>query len=330
MCNNVNEPSLQTNLPSSIAIPPSLPSPTHLAIADSGATTNLLRLSSSQLLRQDPVHQAISVGLPNNNSIQSLHSGNLLYGVSDHSLPAYTFSDSDLRHNLLSLSSITNIGCQVLLTNVAIDITIGELLVYHGHKLPTDTLWFIDIDRLQLGLQQPSHSTSMTIQLDTDADFVSFMHAVFGSPPTSTFINAARRGWLSRVPRLTATMIAANAPNAVATAMGYLDQTRQVKKSRRRLESSPLTHVDSSEPDNVIGAGDEALADVYIKLVPTSDIAHVDLAGRFPVKSRKGNEYILVAVWDNYIHYEPMASRSASHSLLQFCGSQTILLAHRQ
>ena len=44
-------------------------------------------------------------------------------------------------------------------------------------------------------------------------------------------------------------MIAANAPNAVATAMGYLDQTRQVKKNRRRLEPSPLTPVTSSDPD---------------------------------------------------------------------------------
>ena len=36
-----------------------------------------------------------------------------------------------------------------------------------------------------------------------------------------------------------------------------------------------------------------------------------DATGRFPYKSDKGNEYILVAVYENYIHVEPLLSRSA-------------------
>ena len=138
ICNDANEPFLPPTLPPSmLAIPPT--SPLTSAIADSGATTNLLRQSSSHLFYQDPANQPIFVALPNNQLIQSLQSGNLLPHVHQHSLPAYTFADSDLQHNLLSLSSITNIGCNMLLTSTAIDITLGNQLVYHGSKIRPTT-----------------------------------------------------------------------------------------------------------------------------------------------------------------------------------------------
>jgi len=213
---------------------------------------------------------------------------------------------------------MTNIGCQVVLTNTAIDITLNDQLVYHGCKRPMDTLWLIDIDKLQLGFEPVSHTASLTIKYDTDAELVAFIHATFGSPPLSTFLHAARQGWLDQIPRITASMIAANAPNTLATAMSYLDQTRQVKKSRRPQSLSQRTSVPLSDIDDLIGDMSEAIADVYVKLVPTSDIAHVDLTGRFPIKSRKGHEYILVAVWDGYVHYEPMSSHASASYILAY------------
>ena len=246
-CNNVNQTLLQTKLPPLLAIPPTIS-----AIADSGATTNLLRQSSARVLQNDPVQNSITVALPNNQSIKSLHSGNLLHHVHENSLPAYTFSDCDLQHNLISLSSMTNIGCQVVLTNTAIDITLNDQLVYHGCKRPMDTLWLIDIDKLQLGFEPVSHTASLTIKYDTDAELVAFIHATFGSPPLSTFLHAARQGWLDHIPRITASMIAAIAPNTLATAMGYPDQTRQVKKSTRPQSLYNSTSFSSSQIDELM------------------------------------------------------------------------------
>jgi len=302
--------------PECIAIPPTPIN--NIALGDSGTTTNLIRQSTSRILHNIHPNVDIVVGLPNKQTIHSTHAGDLFPAISGHSLPAYVFPDDQLQHNLLSLSSITNIGCKITLSNVEIIILLNEQVVYHGYKRPTDNLWVIDLDKFQHGFTNHSHSVNNTIQLDTDAEFVAFTHATFGSPPTSTFLHAARSGWLDLVPRLSATMISANKPTSVATAMGYLDQTRQVKKSRknrRRPRNSPsLPPTESSSDDAFDDSTDngESLFDVCMKLVPISDIAHVDLTGRFPVKSRKGNEYVLVSTWDNYIHYEPMPSRTSA------------------
>ena len=106
-------------------------------------------------------------------------------------------------------------------------------VIFRGAKDCTDTLWLIDLDLLvqngvDLSVGQQSTTASManlTVKLDTDAEFVAFVHATFGSPTVSTFLEAARRGWLTGYPRITPAMIAANPPNAVATAKGHLDQT---------------------------------------------------------------------------------------------------------
>ena len=221
-------------MPTQLAIPP--PSTSQNALGDSGTTTNLVRQSSSQILHNVCPNSEILVGLPNGQSIQSTHSGDLLPTTTGYSLPAYVFADKDLQENLASLSSITNIGCSIVLTSTAIDITLNDERVYHGYKRPHDTLWIIDLDKLQAGFIDRPHTANVAIQLDLDADFVAFMHATLGSPPTSSFLKAARKGWLNRIPRLTANMIAANPPNSVATAMGHLDQTRQVKRPRKRAQ----------------------------------------------------------------------------------------------
>ena len=245
-------------------------------------------------------------------------------------MPAYVFADKDLQENLASLSSITNIGCSIVLTSTAIDITLNDERVYHGYKRPHDTLWIIDLDKLQAGFIDRPHTANVAIQLDLDADFVAFMHATLGSPPTSSFLKAARKGWLNRIPRLTANMIAANPPNSVATAMGHLDQTRQVKRPRKRAQgqarhqlsspqpmptSEPTTDPTTGDPNYDDPIDEDPLTDVHTKIVLLSDlsnVAHVDATGRFPVKSRKGNEYVLVSVWDGYVHFEAMSSRSSA------------------
>ena len=315
MCRDKDNTStfLSSSLPSPLTTPPT--SYAHVALGDSGTTTNLIRASTAQLLHNVHIHHDTLVSLPNGQSIQSTHAGDLLPVICGHSLPAYVFPDAELQHNLLSLSSITNIGCKITLSNIDILITLNDRAVYHGSKQPADTLWVIDLDKFQSGFMQQRHVSNLTLKLDTDAEFVNFVHATFGSPPASTFLHAARKGWLDHYPRLNASMIASNLPNSVATAMGHLDQTRQVKTSRRRLRPSlslPPSSLAYSPADIDDNDADPLLTDAYIKVVLMSEIAHVDLTGRFPVKSRKGNEYVLVSVWDGYIHYEAMASRTSA------------------
>jgi predicted phosphoadenosine phosphosulfate sulfurtransferase len=50
----------------------------------------------------------------------------------------------------------------------------------------------------------------------------------------------------------------------------------------------------------------------YAAIVNLSESVHSDLTGRFPVQSRRGNNYVYVSVYKGYIHAEVMPSRTAA------------------
>ena len=49
---------------------------------------------------------------------------------------------------------------------------------------------------------------------------------------------------------------------------------------------------------------------VVIKLVHFDRARHSDLTGRFPIQSINGSQYVMVMICENYIHLEPMNTRS--------------------
>ncbi len=56
---------------------------------------------------------------------------------------------------------------------------------------------------------------------------VHFVHASLGFPAPTTFMNAARKGFINgtnKYTRLTAKLVAKHMPNAVATARGHLER----------------------------------------------------------------------------------------------------------
>ena len=56
---------------------------------------------------------------------------------------------------------------------------------------------------------------------------------------------------------------------------------------------------------------DDWMVTAFTKLVTLGNSNHSDATGRFPVVSSQGNQYILVSVFNKYVHLEPLASRSA-------------------
>jgi transposase len=121
-----------------------------------------------------------------------------------------------------------------------------------------------------------------------------------------------------------------NDPNAMATAIGHLDRVRQRQYSTKPAYAPPQASIpitetsarptdtsDNDTEDNDAVEEDEFF-DVYTKLVAASDINHSDLTGRFPTTSRRGNQYLLVSVWNGYVHMEPQASRADAEYLKSF------------
>jgi hypothetical protein len=160
---------------------------------------------------------------------------------------------------------------------------------------------------------------SNVIRHELDAQRVAFWHAAFGSPPISTLHRALQRGYLRGIPQFTDKMLMANMPNSKATARGHLDMTRQGQHSTKpnSVSSRPATVITPTVEE--ILSDEEDRSDVLLlKLFPMADINHSDLTGRFPVTSRKGNNYLLVSTYHGYIHCEAMISRQQAQYIKAF------------
>ena len=95
------------------------------------------------------------------------------------------------------------------------------------------------------------------------------------------------------------------APNSVSTSLGRLDQTKQGQRSTRRVVES-----DGMKQSSAPESADPTKA-VFVQVYRATGRKHMDAAGRFPIPSHKGNQYILVMYGEdfNFIHAEPLRSR---------------------
>ena len=114
-------------------------------------------------------------------------------------------------------------------------------------------------------------------------------------------------------------MIAANPQNQIATAQGHLDRTRRSMKTTK-IPAPPtslppatteLPAEDTDTFDSDFPYVEEEYHNIYVKLLPIQQVSHADITGRFPSISRRGHQYMLLSVWNNYIHIELMKNRTA-------------------
>ena len=310
-----------------------------VSVADSGSTDIIVRESDKAIL-EDVVlctpNTTLQVSLPNGDAIQSSATGSLrtLVGVK---IPAFIFPDAELKQTLLSLSAFCNNGCTVTLTNTAITINYKGSIVFNGTKAPTAKLWTIDLcppdftpDRRRARKSRKMDAiastgqANLTIKNETDAEFVAFIHGVFGFPTQSGFLKALNNGNLTEVPRITPKMVTSNLPNAVPTAKGHLDQTRQGQRSTKQnpLSLMPPISPKQAYPYDAINEDDPDIDcesnEAHVKLIDLHDpeSIHADGTGRMPYISHKGNQYVLISIYKGYIHYEPMSSRTAEQQKL--------------
>lgn len=251
-------------------------------------------------------HNDLVVGTAaHNNFIRSTHRGEFILRTrkGDIRIPGYVFPDNTLGHDLAGLSPFCNAGCKVELTATDIIVSKDDEVLLQGSKLPTDTLWHLNLEVPDYATENSSYALQ-TIRHDTNAEYVRFTHAVFGSHPVSTFQAAADKGWLGNYPRITGRMIRQNPPIERSTAMGYLDQSRQGQRSTRQH----ATPVDEDEDDT--GVDDDFLR---FAMIATADLMNSsDATGRFPIPTKSGFEYILVSTLGGYVHLQLLKSRNKS------------------
>ena len=154
-----------------------------------------------------------------------------------------------------------------------------------------------------------------------DASFVAYQHRAFGSPPLSSFLQAIRRGAFPHLPRLTARLVQQNPPLSPFTSFGHLDLISQFLRPSSKSSPAPaLGHLrplcPAAPPDGCLARADAPV--VHARSIPRAEWLAADLTGRFPVRSRAGNEYVLVTALHGYIHVEAMPSRTAAAYVAAF------------
>ena len=324
--------------------PPSTPvvsSAIHPPILDSGCSDTAYRLDDVALLPPPtPSPSPFCITCASGDKVCSVGSTTAPLDTSS-SYPVHVFDNNDLALSLHSLADFANAGNTCLFTKEGFKITDPSgSIICENSKDPSARLWPMPILSSYCP-DAPLHPmANLFIRNEFDAEYVQHTSSCFGNPPDSTLYLSCLKGWLGNFPRISPIMIHQNRPNSVETQLGHLNRLRQNLRSTSN-RYSVLTVDDEDEdplpdlcdPMSAVDLSDEATAasatpatpdgasDVYTKIVDLSTLSpeeialfslHSDATGRYPFESFNGNNYILVSVYLNYIHVEPMPDRSAA------------------
>ena len=125
-----------------------------------------------------------------------------------------------------------------------------------------------------------------------------YLHGAAFSPTKDTFLKAIDKNFFLGWPGLSANLIKKHLHPSSATAAGRRKQERyglrSIKHSNQIATATTSTSLDEDHfpPFN---PNYTKTHDVCFALLPTIDKAFMDMTGRFPYKSSRGSEYILIA-----------------------------------
>ena len=163
---------------------------------------------------------------------------------------------------------------------------------------------------------QPTHHANSVYAMRTKKDLAQYLHQACWSPVTRTWTDAINEGYLATFPGLTASLVTKHLPPSLATAKGHMRNTRQHIRSTTKDLTQP-TEMTAPVPTTMDSARANMVVLKSLDLpCPTGKVA-TDQTGRFPVRSSRGYQYIMVAyVHDsNSIHAVPLRNR-AERSLI--------------
>jgi hypothetical protein len=142
-------------------------------------------------------------------------------------------------------------------------------------------------------------------ELSNTGALVHYLHKALFSPAKSAMLQAVKDGHLITWPGLTEEDINKHLKLTPATAMGHMNQRRQ------HIRSTSKTPIENqTTPDTDVGTKTHL---VYAIVVDQGQL-YTDLTRRFPVRSSKGNSYVMVCyIYDcTNIKLIPIKSRSTS------------------
>ena len=314
---------------------------TIIAKADSGASNHYCMLKDSSILQNVIKKLGPTVFLPNNATITSTASGHLpLPSLSNSSKVAHVLPELS-NSSLLSLGQLCDDGCIVHLTKSTLHVFKNEELILTGYRNITDGLWDVPLPQfpkqvlqstITSSSQPPSTSSRSSCNViirkqTTKRDLVRYFHACSFSPSKSTFLKAIKKGHFITWPGLTTDLVNKFLPPSVFTAKGHLNQEmkhlQSTKKSYKDILLSPQStstlsssnHIDDDDfhPSSDPLSPKTLNCFSIIVDINNANTGFIDLTGRFPYRSSRGYQYLLL-LYDydsNAILVEPLKNRKS-------------------
>jgi hypothetical protein len=285
------------------SVEPPLLKPQETAIIDSGCTGHFLFINAPYLNKvksQTP----LTVRLPNRATMESSHTAELnIPELNAAASKAHVFPGM-ANHSLLSVGQLCNEGYIVTFKNASVTVCNSEKFQILSGPRDLDTgLWRINLRRDAQKIYQPVANNMY--ELRNTGALVNYLQKALFRPTKSALLQAVKDGHLITWPGLTEDAIHKYLKLTPATAMGHMNQRRQNIRSTVR---APIA--DAAPPNTDLGTKTHL---VYAVLVDQGQL-YTDLTVKFPVRSSKGNSYVMVYyVYDcKYVKVIPMKSQSAS------------------
>jgi hypothetical protein len=260
-----------------------------------------LSLSQRAMLEQSQLSD--TVRLPNGATMESSHTADLdIPELNAAASKAHVFPGM-ASHSLLSVGQLCDEGYIVTFKHASVTVCNSQKSQILSGPGDLDTgLWRINLKQNNNHTPEPI-SNNVYELLNTGA-FVHYLHKALFSPTKSALLQAVKDGDLITWPGLTEDAIHKHLKLTPTTAMGHLNQRR---KHIRSTSKTPIA--DEPTLDTVLGTNTHL---VYAVMVDQGQL-YTDLTGKFPIRSSKGNSYVMVCyVYEcNYVKVIPMKSRFA-------------------
>jgi hypothetical protein len=273
------------------------------AVVDSGCTVHFL-LVNAPCLKTVKSQTPLTVRLPNGATMESSHTAELdIHELNSAASKAHVFPGM-ANHFLLSVVQLCDEGYIVTFKQATVTICDSEKSQILNGPQDSDTgLWRINLKQTSSHILEPMANN--VYELRNTGALVHYLHKALFSPTKSAMLQAVKDGHLITWPGLTEDAINKKLKLTPATAMGHMNQRRQ---NLRSTSKTPIA--DQPTPDTDLGTNTHL---VYAFVVDQGQF-YTDLTGKFPVRSSKGNSYVMVCyVYDcNYVKVIPIKCRSAS------------------
>jgi hypothetical protein len=270
---------------------------------DSGCTGHFI-LVNAPCLNKVKSQTPLMVRLPNGTTMESSHTAELeIPELNAAAYKAHVFPGM-ANHSLLSAGQLCDEGYIVTFKQASVTICDFEKSqILSGPRDLNTGLWRINLKQTYNHIPEPIANN--VYELRNTGALVHYLHKALFSPNKSAMLQAVKDGHLLTWPGLTEDAINKHLKLTPATAMGHMNQRRQNIRSTSKapIEKQPT-------PDTYLGTKTHL---VYAVIVDKGQL-YTDLTGKFPVRSSKGNSYVMVCyVYDcNYVKVIPMKSQSAS------------------